>query len=78
MAKTQWPCLWTRVVSSKIDIEGFAFAYPLIGAFAEIGGSVISLVGTAEKGYLDTKLTVMTPGGHSSVPPPHTVKFSVS
>jgi Gly-Xaa carboxypeptidase len=51
---------------------------PLIGLFAEIGGSVIFLVGTAEKGLLDTKLTVMTPGGHSSVPPPHTVTFPVA
>ncbi|KAF8273163.1 carboxypeptidase S [Lactarius quietus] len=48
--------LWTRAV---------------IG-FSEVGGSVIAIPGIAEKGYLDTLVTVSTTGGHSSLPPPHT------
>ena len=42
-----------------------------------MSGSVIALAATAEKGYLNTKVTVSTTGGHSSIPPPHTVRFAV-
>ena len=31
-----------------------------------------ALIGTAEKGYLSLELAVRAPGGHSSMPPPHT------
>lgn len=30
---------------------------------------------TGEKGYLDVRVEVSTKGGHSSVPPKHTVRF---
>jgi carboxypeptidase PM20D1 len=32
----------------------------------------LALIGVAEKGYVTVTLTVDTPGGHSSTPPPHT------
>ncbi|KAI0545225.1 peptidase family M20/M25/M40 [Xylaria curta] len=35
-------------------------------------GTPFGLPGVAEKGYMDVEITVQTPGGHSSVPPPHT------
>ncbi|RKO93853.1 hypothetical protein BDK51DRAFT_51734 [Blyttiomyces helicus] len=35
-------------------------------------GIPMSLVGVQEKGYTDIKITVSAPGGHSSIPPPHT------
>lgn len=35
-------------------------------------GFAMVLAGTGEKGYLDVQVTVNTPGGHSSMPPPHT------
>jgi carboxypeptidase PM20D1 len=31
----------------------------------------VALVGTAEKGFVTVELTVEAPGGHSSMPPPH-------
>ena len=37
-------------------------------------GQAYATVGTAEKGYSDVRVEVASPGGHSSVPPPHTVR----
>ncbi|KAH3663969.1 hypothetical protein OGAPHI_004683 [Ogataea philodendri] len=37
-----------------------------------IEGVKMSVPGTAEKGYVDLKVIIETPGGHSSIPPPHT------
>ena len=36
-------------------------------------GQAYATVGTAEKGYTDVRVAVTSPGGHSSVPPSHTV-----
>ena len=36
-----------------------------------------ALPSVAEKGYLDVRLTVSSPGGHSSIPPVHTVESFV-
>ncbi|KAK6518759.1 hypothetical protein TWF506_005898 [Arthrobotrys conoides] len=35
-------------------------------------GSDIMVISTAEKGFLNQKITIDTVGGHSSIPPPHT------
>lgn len=35
-------------------------------------GSIVAPVGTGEKGYIDVVTELITPGGHSSVPPDHT------
>ncbi len=40
-------------------------------------GQVFATPGVAEKGYLDVRVEVESPGGHSSVPPPHTVMFPI-
>ena len=37
-------------------------------------GKVFATPGVAEKGYLDTRIDIATAGGHSSVPPSHTVR----
>lgn len=44
-----------------------------VGGFTESYGSIFATPGVAEKGYLDVKVDVAAPGGHSSVPPAHTV-----
>ncbi|KDQ61780.1 hypothetical protein JAAARDRAFT_204220 [Jaapia argillacea MUCL 33604] len=42
------------------------------GGFSEQFGGVFAVPGVAEKGYLDVRVEVTSPGGHSSIPPPHT------
>jgi acetylornithine deacetylase/succinyl-diaminopimelate desuccinylase-like protein len=54
------------------------YPHRFVGVFAGVEGSIIAVAGTTEKGKLDTKVTVMTPGGHSSIPPVHTVSMSSS
>jgi acetylornithine deacetylase/succinyl-diaminopimelate desuccinylase-like protein len=42
--------------------------------FSEEFGAVIATPGVAEKGYFNVRLEVSSPGGHSSIPPAHTVR----
>lgn len=42
------------------------------GVDANVYGMAVAGPAVAEKGYLDVRITVHTPGGHSSVPPRHT------
>ncbi|KAI0629289.1 carboxypeptidase S [Trametes polyzona] len=42
------------------------------GGFANEFGSVVATPAIAEKGYIDVRVEVTSPGGHSSVPPEHT------
>ncbi|KAH9167378.1 hypothetical protein EDB89DRAFT_2125443 [Lactarius sanguifluus] len=62
----------SQVLLKKYGEDSFALLVDEGSGFDEIGGSVIAIPGTAEKGYADTMVTVSTAGGHSSVPPPHT------
>lgn len=52
--------------------DGFALLVDEGGGFAEIEGAVFATPGIGEKGYLDIRVQVDSPGGHSSVPPSHT------
>jgi len=52
--------------------NGFAMIVDEGSGFTSEFGSVIASPGIAEKGYLDVRDEVTAPGGHSSVPPPHT------
>ena len=49
-----------------------------VGGFEQSFGSVVALPGVVEKGYIDVRLSVASPGGHSSIPPKHTVGTLVS
>ncbi|KAI0032671.1 carboxypeptidase S [Vararia minispora EC-137] len=42
------------------------------GPYKAHAGFVMAMPSVAEKGALNVKIEVLTPGGHSSVPPPHT------
>lgn len=64
MAKAVTEKYGEKSVAFIVD-EGFS------GLSHEYGSLVFSL-GMAEKGSLDVVLKVEMPGGHSSVPPPHT------
>jgi acetylornithine deacetylase/succinyl-diaminopimelate desuccinylase-like protein len=44
----------------------------LVG-FSEQYGTYLAGPGIAEKGFLNVQVEVKAPGGHSSVPPAHTV-----
>ena len=45
------------------------------GGFVNESGVILALPSVAEKGHMDVRVQVNTPGGHSSVPPAHTVIF---
>ncbi|OJA18441.1 hypothetical protein AZE42_05816, partial [Rhizopogon vesiculosus] len=42
------------------------------GGYSDMGGTIFAAPAVAEKGYLDVRMDVLTPGGHSSRPPKHT------
>ncbi len=58
-------CPTSVTISDSSDSDGFGALH---------GGDIIfAEPSTGEKGYLDVRIEVNTPGGHSSVPPRHTV-----
>lgn len=52
--------------------NGYAMLVDEGSGYDEQYGRVIATPSIAEKGYLDVHIEVTTPGGHSSLPPPHT------
>ncbi|KIY52185.1 carboxypeptidase S [Fistulina hepatica ATCC 64428] len=52
--------------------NGLVFIVDEGGGFSETFGAVVATPGIAEKGSMDVKVEVHSPGGHSSVPPSHT------
>ena len=65
------PCL-----SNSTTWSYLLHTYVLDGFTSIDGGDVLFAgAGTGEKGYLDVRIEVSTPGGHSSVPPRHTVRI---
>jgi len=60
------------VLEDMYGKNGYAMLVDEGGSYQEQSGTVFAVPGIAEKGYLDTRVTVKTPGGHSSLPPDHT------
>ncbi|KZV67177.1 carboxypeptidase S [Peniophora sp. CONT] len=52
--------------------HGYAMIVDEGDPFSEQFGSIFATPAVAEKGYADVRITVNTPGGHSSLPPDHT------
>ncbi|KAK4677914.1 hypothetical protein QC764_302940 [Podospora pseudoanserina] len=52
--------------------DGVAVIVDEGAGFEETWGTLFAKPGTAEKGYVDVKITVRMPGGHSSIPSDHT------
>ena len=62
---------------NKYGEQSFAMVVDEGGEIRDEGlGSPFAYIGTAEKGYLDVHASVSAPGGHSSVPPLHTVRLA--
>jgi Gly-Xaa carboxypeptidase len=57
----------------NIEMIGWFIVTARVGVYRDIGGTIIAIPGIAEKGLVNTRVTVSTSGGHSSVPPKHTV-----
>lgn len=52
--------------------NGFTMLLDEGSGYSEVYGRVIAVPGIAEKGTLNVRIKVTSPGGHSSLPPPHT------
>ncbi|KAL5513065.1 hypothetical protein ACEPAH_3463 [Sanghuangporus vaninii] len=52
--------------------DAFAMIVDEGGGYSEQYGGVFAVPAIGEKGYFDTRVEVLTPGGHSSIPPAHT------
>ncbi|KAF8549259.1 carboxypeptidase S [Imleria badia] len=52
--------------------DSFAMIVDEGGGYDDLNGTVFATPAVAEKGYLDIRMDVLTPGGHSSRPPKHT------
>ncbi|KAI0314592.1 hypothetical protein OF83DRAFT_435980 [Amylostereum chailletii] len=56
----------------KYGRGGFSMLVDEGGQYEDKGEIIISTPNVAEKGKLNVRVEISTPGGHSSVPPPHT------
>ncbi|KAJ2920853.1 hypothetical protein H1R20_g16240, partial [Candolleomyces eurysporus] len=61
-----------KVLEEKYGKDGIALIVDEGAGFSEQYGTYVAGPGIAEKGYLNVQVEVKAPGGHSSVPPPHT------
>ncbi|KAK0742113.1 hypothetical protein B0T21DRAFT_399932 [Apiosordaria backusii] len=59
-------------IQGRYGKDGVAVIVDEGAGFEEVWGTVFAKPGTAEKGYIDAKITVRMPGGHSSIPSDHT------
>ncbi|KAF6818819.1 peptidase family M20/M25/M40 [Colletotrichum plurivorum] len=60
------------VLIDRYGKDGAAIVIDEGAGFDSQWGQNFALPGTAEKGLIDVEIVVRTPGGHSSIPPPHT------
>ena len=63
-------CKMHAYLYSYLTLKGKSL---VLAGFNDEFGSIIASPGIAEKGHLNVRVEVTAPGGHSSIPPPHTV-----
>ncbi|EGN96601.1 hypothetical protein SERLA73DRAFT_184690 [Serpula lacrymans var. lacrymans S7.3] len=56
----------------RYGTDSFAMLVDEGSGYGDQYGQVFATPGIGEKGYLDVRIDVASPGGHSSLPPPHT------
>ncbi|KZT10071.1 carboxypeptidase S [Laetiporus sulphureus 93-53] len=61
-----------KYLLSTYGEDAFAMLVDEGGGISEQYGGVFALPSVAEKGYVDVRVELSAPGGHSSVPPEHT------
>ncbi|KIO07677.1 hypothetical protein M404DRAFT_136116 [Pisolithus tinctorius Marx 270] len=65
-----------RTLSAKLEEmfgqNGFAMIVDEGSGYGELYDRIIAMPGISEKGSVNVRVEVTTPGGHSSLPPPHT------
>ena len=72
--RERWICLrywwrrWYRACGWKVQLTDV-----LLAGFGQEYDTVFATPGIAEKGYINVNVEVETVGGHSSIPPDHTV-----
>ncbi|KAF7797259.1 hypothetical protein EIP86_008452 [Pleurotus ostreatoroseus] len=59
-------------LESVYGTDSFAALLDEGSGFTNMADGILAVPCTGEKGYLDARIEVMTRGGHSSMPPPHT------
>ncbi|KAI6104447.1 hypothetical protein EDD16DRAFT_1714744 [Pisolithus croceorrhizus] len=52
--------------------NGYAMIIDEGPGYGDQYGRIVAMPGVAEKGFINVRIEVSTPGGHSSLPPPHT------
>ena len=68
-------CWLTREVSYRAKVLNTRdSSNASIVSYAIADGVAFAAPGTSEKGHIDVHFDVNTPGGHSSIPPKHTVR----
>jgi Gly-Xaa carboxypeptidase len=60
-------------INRKYSFDPFSLTNEFLVGFSEQYGSPVATPGISEKGSFNMQLEVRATGGHSSVPPPHTV-----
>ncbi|EJD07407.1 carboxypeptidase S [Fomitiporia mediterranea MF3/22] len=61
-----------KYLESTYGEDAFAMLVDEGGGYSEQFGGIFAVPAIGEKGYIDTRVEVSTPGGHSSIPPSHT------
>ncbi|KAG6330629.1 hypothetical protein ID866_8459, partial [Astraeus odoratus] len=63
-----------QAVGHQYQRSSYSSSWSFTAGYGKSYGRMVASPGISEKGYADIQINVTVPGGHSSMPPPHTVK----